>query len=75
VSGRTTVTTYAELLEVLDNLPVIMRERRRRLSLTGQAAADAAGISLRSWRIMEDGLLNDQLPFGHVKAVLRYLAT
>ena len=41
-------TSYDELIDVLESLPVLVREKRRRLGLSIRAAAREAGIPFSS---------------------------
>jgi predicted transcriptional regulator len=72
MAGQTPLTTYAELLTVLDDLPVILRETRRRLGLSQRAAAEAAGVTYQSINWIEQGRLD--IPLRAVKVVLRWVA-
>lgn len=47
--------TYDEILAVLDALPVLCREKRRRLGLTYRAAGRASGVSFNAIKRVEDG--------------------
>lgn len=38
-------STYPELIRVIEDLPIIARERRRKKRMTLQEAADACGLS------------------------------
>jgi len=56
VSTSTTETSsYAELIHVLDILPVLVREKRRRLRLSLRDAADLAGVSFSTISRFEEG--------------------
>lgn len=48
-------TSYAELIELLDYLPVLVRETRRRKGLSVRAAAQQAGISFATLARAEQG--------------------
>jgi predicted transcriptional regulator len=48
-------TSYAELVDVLANLPVLVRETRRRKQLSVRAAAMEAGVSFATLSRFEAG--------------------
>jgi transcriptional regulator with XRE-family HTH domain len=49
------LTTYAELAAVLDSLPLLMREKRRKDRLSVRAAAEQAGVSFMTFSRWERG--------------------
>lgn len=65
------LTPYAELAEVLANLPLLVRERRRQERLSIRAAAEQIGISFSTIHRMEHG---DDMNEASLAAVLRWLA-
>lgn len=65
------LTPYAELAEVLANLPLLVRDRRRQQRLSIRAAAEQIGISFSTISRMENG---DDMNEASLAAVLRWLA-
>jgi transcriptional regulator with XRE-family HTH domain len=65
------LTPYGELAEVLANLPLLVRERRRQQRLSVRAAAEQIGISFSTISRMENG---DDMNEASLAAVLRWLA-
>ena len=64
------LSTYAELADVLDNLPMLCRENRRRRGLSLRAAATEIGSSLSTvLRFEESGACN----LKHAVAIMRWL--
>lgn len=49
------LTPYAELIELLEALPLLVRERRRRCGLSLRATAGQAGVSFSSLARFEHG--------------------
>lgn len=49
------LSTYAEIIALLDALPVLCREKRRRLGLTLRTASEASGVSFNTIKRIEDG--------------------
>lgn len=47
-------STYPELIRVINDLPVIARERRRKKRMTLQEAADACGLSKNCYADLEN---------------------
>jgi transcriptional regulator with XRE-family HTH domain len=70
VSAKDQLTTYGELAQVIDNLPLLVRERRRHHRLSMRAAAAQIGVSNSTVLRLEDG--ND-VDSGTLAAVLRWL--
>jgi DNA-binding XRE family transcriptional regulator len=48
-------TSYAELLSVLDALPILLRENRRRTGMSLRSAAREIGVSFATISRLEDG--------------------
>jgi hypothetical protein len=63
----------ADLLDVLERLPVLLREKRWRLGLSARAAGEESGIGFPSWRALEESDSRSPLPFGHVLAAVRWV--
>lgn len=66
------MTPYAELADVIANLPVLLREARRARGLSLRAAAKELGMSFSTVTRMEEG--ND-CALANAVAVLRWLDT
>ena len=49
------LSPYDELISILDSLPVLVREKRRRLGLSLRAAADEIGMSAPTIQRCEAG--------------------
>lgn len=49
------LSSYAELIAILDALPVLSREKRRRLGLTLRTASQASGVPFNAIKRIEDG--------------------
>lgn len=65
-----TPTSYTELAHVLDNLGLIVRERRRGLGLSLRGAAEQIGVSPSSIMRIESG---EDANTRSVAAILRWL--
>lgn len=65
-----TLTTYAELAQVIDLLPVLVRARRRADRLSIRAAAAQAGMSFSTLARVENG---EQMSGESLKALLLWL--
>jgi transcriptional regulator with XRE-family HTH domain len=64
------LTTYGELAEVIDNLPLLVRERRRQMRLSVRSAAAQIGMSFSTVSRLENGAdLNGE----NLAAILRWL--
>jgi ribosome-binding protein aMBF1 (putative translation factor) len=63
-------TPYAELTDVLANLPLLCRERRRQDGLSVRAAAEQIGISFSTVSRFENG---EDANESTLAAVLRWL--
>jgi transcriptional regulator with XRE-family HTH domain len=63
--------TYAELSQVLADLPVILREGRRARRLSQRAAAAQIGCSFSTISRAEQG--DDGMALSTAKAILRWL--
>jgi hypothetical protein len=50
------LTSYGEMVEVIENLPFLVREKRRERRLTARVAALEAGISASTLTRMDQGL-------------------
>lgn len=66
-----TMETYAELSQVLSDLPVILREARRARQLSQRAAAKQIGCSFSTVSRAEVG--DDGMALSTAKAILRWL--
>jgi transcriptional regulator with XRE-family HTH domain len=64
------LTPYAELAEVLANLPLIVRERRRQRRLSIRTAGAEIGISFSTISRLENG---EDMNESSLAAVLRWL--
>lgn len=64
------LTTYSELAEILTNLPLLVRERRRGDRLSLRAAAEQAGIGFNSLYRFEKG---HDVNGDNLAAILRWL--
>lgn len=65
-------TPYAELAAVLDALPLLVREARRRRSHSLRAAEEETGVPFNTIRRLESG---EALPMmKHAAALLRYIS-
>jgi hypothetical protein len=62
---------YAELLEVLDALPLLVRERRRQLKLTLREAGEAAGVGFNTLYRVESRI--GECSLSSAVAILRWL--
>lgn len=49
------LTTYSELADVIDNLPLLVREARRARGLSQRAAADQIGVAFSTVSRSEAG--------------------
>jgi transcriptional regulator with XRE-family HTH domain len=49
------LSPYAELIDLIENLPILVRETRRRRGLSMRAAADLTGLSFTTFARFEDG--------------------
>lgn len=65
------LSTYAELAEVLDSLPLLLRERRRKDRLSVRAAAEQSGCSFMTFSRWERGDMGRSVAL--VQAALRWL--
>lgn len=65
-------TGYAELLQVLDNLPLIVRETRRRKGLSLRAAQAESGVDQGTILSAERG---GNLTVANVRALLQWVAS
>lgn len=63
-------TTYAELADVISNLPLIAREHRRHRRLSLRAAATECGIGFNSLFRLEKG---ENVSLDNAVAILRWL--
>lgn len=66
------LTPYAEIIGVLDNLPLILRETRRRLGVGQREAGRQMGMSFSTVSRIEAG---HDCALSHAVAVLRWAAT
>lgn len=64
------LTTYGELADVIDNLGLIVRERRRQRRLSQRTAAAEIGLSFSTISRLENG---DEVEGRSLAAVLRWL--
>lgn len=64
------LTTYTELAQVIDNLPVLVRERRRQARLSLRAAARQCGLSAATLSRFEGG---QDLDGKNLRRILRWL--
>lgn len=55
MSADPALTRYDELLDVLDHLPILVREKRRRDGLSVRAAARGLGVSFSTLSRVEHG--------------------
>ena len=62
--------TYAELVEVLDDLPLLIRHQRRRTGQSIRAAAKDAGVSFSTLSRWENGKTG---PAAQVARILKWL--
>lgn len=67
-----TPTGYREILSVLDALPVIVRETRRRQALSLRRAAEVTGVSFSTICRVDNGTGDPNL--ASIKALLRWAA-
>ena len=49
------LSTYAEVIALLEALPVLCREKRRRLGMSLRGASEASGVSFNAIKRIEDG--------------------
>lgn len=63
--------SYAQMMEVLDNLPMLVREKRRRLGLSLRAAAKDIGMSATAVTRLERG---DDCSLSTIKAMLAWVS-
>lgn len=68
-----TPVSYSEILAVLDALPLIVREARRRRGLSFRGVADEAGVSFSTVMRVEEGVIDCRLD--SAKALLRWAAS
>ena len=66
------LASYVELLDVLDALPMLLREARRRRGHSQRVAAVEMGLSFSTVSRIEGGVGDPAL--SNVKAVLEYVA-
>lgn len=66
------LTSYTELSELLDHLPLLLREARRKRRLSQRAAAEQIGCSFSTVSRMEGG---EDCALSNAVAVLRWLDT
>jgi transcriptional regulator with XRE-family HTH domain len=71
MSAADQLTTYGELAEVIDNLPLLVRERRRQMRLSLRAAAVEVGVSAATLSRLENR--HGGLDAGSFGAVLWWL--
>lgn len=64
------LSTYAEIVDVLDKLPSIVREARRQRRMSTRAAAKAVGCSFSTINRIENG---QDANLSNAVAVLRWL--
>jgi transcriptional regulator with XRE-family HTH domain len=64
------LSTYSELAEVIDSLPLLVRERRRQMRLSVRAAAAEVGVAPSTLSRVENGAGYDS---GSLTAILRWL--
>lgn len=69
-SGGGRPTPYAELAAVIDSLPLLLREARRRRQISQRAAARELGCSPSTFGRMESG---EDCALSNAVAVLRWL--
>lgn len=65
------LTTYAELAELLEQLPMIVREARRAQRVTLRVVADETGLSPSTLSRLDRG--NGEISLGGAIAILRWL--
>lgn len=65
-------TSYEELADVLDNLPLLLRETRRRRGLSLRATAKEVGTSFSTVTRFENG---EDIMLSHASAVLRWIGS
>jgi transcriptional regulator with XRE-family HTH domain len=65
------LTTYAELADVIANLPMLCRENRRRLGLSTRAAASQIGCSFATISRFERG---EDCSLSNAVLILRWIA-
>ena len=70
--GRETLTSYAELAEIITHLPMLAREHRRGGRLSLRTAADQIGMGFNSLYRFEKGC---DVNFASLVAILRWLDT
>jgi predicted transcriptional regulator len=63
---------YADLLSVLANLPVLVREKRRRDGLSLRAAATATGLSFATVHRVESG---EDCVLSHARLLIEWVAS
>ena len=66
------LSSYAELIGIIEALPVLVREKRRRLSLGLRAAADQSGVGMSTISRFENG---ENLSQDGLVALLRWVGT
>lgn len=66
------LTPYGELAAVLDALPILVRETRRRRGHSLRQAADTTGVPFNTIRRLESGLALPRMQ--HAAALLRYIS-
>lgn len=73
MSGSTEgdLSSYDEIVAVLDALPILVREKRRRDRMSLRAAGDAAGVGFNTLARIEGGEKHCSLP--NAISVLRWL--
>ena len=64
------LSTYAEMIEVLDALPLLMREKRRRDGISMREAARQMGIGLSVIHRIEGG---EGIHLSNARSALRWL--
>ena len=66
------LTSYDELVGIIEALPVLVREKRRRLTLGLRAAADQSGVGMSTISRFENG---ENLSQDGLVALLRWVGT
>jgi ribosome-binding protein aMBF1 (putative translation factor) len=67
------LSPYDELISILDSLPVLVREKRRRLGLSLRAAADEIGMSAPTIQRCEAG--QKEVSLTNATILLRWVGT
>lgn len=70
MADKDALSSYAELIDVIEHLPVLVRETRRRKGLSLRAAGELIGVGFNTIKRFEDG---DVVHSKNLVALLRFV--